>query len=164
MGVNVNPNILSLRYASSEMNYIFSRENQAREEREWWLNVLKEQRELGMDVPEDAIEAYETVKNIIYFERIKEIELETKHDVMAKVMAYNEVASEISGKKYQELHQGMTSKDLTDNVDQIMIIDASKLVFGKYVSILNKFSQKAKEYDNIITTGRTHNQIAMATL
>lgn len=164
MRKTANSNILSLRYASDEMNYTFSRKNEALKEREFWLTVLKGQKELGMNVPDGAIDAYEISMKNIYFDRIKEIELETKHDVVAKARAYNEVASSVSGREYQELHQGMTSKDLTDNVDQILIKDASKLVFGKYVSILNKFSQKAKEYEDIITTGRTHNQVAMATI
>ena len=81
----VNPNILSQRYATREMNAIFSEEGKAGYERDLWLAVLKAQKELGLKIPREAIEVYEEAKAEIDLGLIKEIEMRTKHDVKAKI-------------------------------------------------------------------------------
>lgn len=155
----MNPNVLSQRYATSEMNRIFSEEGKALMERELWLSVLRAQRRLGLDVPDAAIERYEAAKEDIDLDRITEIELRTKHDVKARIEAYNEAAS---GVEY--IHLGMTSRDLTDNVEQLQIRDAMRLVQGKYVSVLRHLLEKAERYARVELTGRTHRQPAQLTL
>jgi adenylosuccinate lyase len=155
----LNPNVLSQRYATPEMNRIFSEEGKTLMERELWLTVLKAQRRLGMDIPDTAIASYEAAKEEIDLDRINEIELRTKHDVKAKIEAYNEAAG---GLEY--IHLGMTSRDLTDNVEQLQIRDAMRLVHGKYVSVLRHMLEKAEEYAAIELTARTHRQPAQATL
>ena len=126
----MNLNVLSQRYATNEMNGIFSEEGKILYERELWLAILRAQKKLGFDIPQEVIEAYESAKQNIDINLIKKIELRTKHDVKAKIEAYNQAAGGI-----QYLHLGMTSRDLTDNVEQIQIKEARKLVLGKYVSV-----------------------------
>lgn len=155
----MNLNVLSQRYVTKEMNQIFSEKGKILYERELWLSVLKAQKRLGVDIPQEAIHAYENSKSNINLELIKEIELRTKHDVKAKIEAFNIAAG---GAEY--LHLGMTSRDLTDNVEQIQIRKASKLIFGKYVSVLRHFLDKSEEYKYIEITGRTHHQAAQLTL
>ena len=85
----VNPNVLSQRYATDEINNIFSEEGKIFLERDLWLVVLKAQRELGLEIPESAITAYENAKSDINLKTIKEIEMRNKHDIKAKIEAYN---------------------------------------------------------------------------
>jgi adenylosuccinate lyase len=155
----VNPNILSQRYVTQEMNAIFSEEGKTEYERDLWLAVLKGQKELGLEIPQEAIEAYEEAKTAIDLDFIKEIEMRTKHDVKAKIEAYNAASG---GHEY--LHMGMTSRDLTDNVEQLQIRKAGRLILGKYVSILRHLMDKADEYRHIEITARTHHQAAQPTL
>jgi adenylosuccinate lyase len=155
----LNPNVLSQRYASPEMNRIFGEEGKTLMERELWLSVLKAQRKLGMGIPDAVIESYEAAKDDIDLERINEIELRTKHDVKAKIEAYNEAAG---GVEY--IHLGLTSRDLTDNVEQLQIRDAMRLIHGKYVSVLRHLLEKAEEYGGVELTARTHLQPAQTTL
>jgi adenylosuccinate lyase len=155
----VNPNVLSLRYATHEMNAIFSEEGKTVYERDLWLAVLRAQRELGMDIPDEAIEAYAKARDDVDLDLIKEIELRTKHDVKAKIEAYNQAAG-----GHELIHMGMTSRDLTDNVEQLQIRRASRLILGKYVSVLRHLLDKAEEYRHIELAARTHHQAAQPTL
>jgi adenylosuccinate lyase len=155
----VNPNILSQRYATLEMNAIFSEEGKAGYERNLWLAVLKAQKELGLEIPQEAIAAYEEAMSKIDLELIKEIEMRTKHDVKAKIEAYN-----IASGGHDLLHMGMTSRDLTDNVEQLQIRKAGRLILGKYVSVLRHLLDKADTYRHIEMAARTHHQAAQPTL
>lgn len=155
----MNPNILSQRYATENMNHIFSEMGKTRLERELWLSVLKAQREFGLDVPDNVIYAYEQALDNIDLGLIEEIERRTKHDVKAKIEAYCLAAG-----GFEYIHLGMTSRDLTDNVEQIQIRRAMRLVLGKYVSVLRHLVEKADEYRSIELTARTHHQAAQPTL
>jgi len=141
------------------MNTIFSEENKIKLERQLWLNILQTQRKLGLNIPPQAIQAYKVALNNIDLNQIKEIEKRTKHDVKAKIEAYNQAAG---GHEY--IHLGLTSRDLTDNVEQIQIKQAMQLIFGKYVSALRHLLDKAKMYQHIELTARTHHQPAQITL
>ncbi|MCK4520964.1 MAG: adenylosuccinate lyase, partial [Nanoarchaeota archaeon] len=154
-----NQNILSERYAAKPINDIFSERGKSIAERELWIAVMKSQKELGVDIPSEAIEKYEKAKDDIDLELIKSIETTTKHDVKAKIEAFVKAAG--AG---EHIHKGMTSRDLTDNVEQMQIKKASGIIFGKYVSVLRHMVDKAKEYKNIILTARTHHQAAQPTL
>lgn len=155
----MNPNVLSQRYATPGMNRIWSEEGKIEQERELWISVLRAQRRLGVDVPLDVINRYEEAKGDIDLDLIKGIELRTKHDVKARIEAFNLAAG---GLEY--IHRGMTSRDLTDNVEQIQIRRSMKLVHGKFVSVLRSLLEKADEYRHIELTGRTHHQAAQPTL
>jgi adenylosuccinate lyase len=141
------------------MNRIWSEEGKVELERELWLSVLRAQERLGMDVPPGVIDRYQDAKERIDLEHIKKIELRTKHDVKAKIEAFNLAAGDI-----EYIHRGMTSRDLTDNVEQLQIKKSMRLVLGKYVSVLRHLLDKAEEYKHIELTGRTHHQAAQTTL
>ena len=155
----MNPNILSQRYATERMNQIFSEMGKTRLERELWLNVLKAQRDLGLDVPDNVVYAYEEALDDIDLGVIGEIERRTKHDVKSKIEAFCLAAG-----GYEYIHLGMTSRDLSDNVEQIQIQRAMKLILGKYVSVLRHLVEKSNEYRGIELTARTHHQAAQPTL
>ncbi|MBD3209921.1 adenylosuccinate lyase [Candidatus Micrarchaeota archaeon] len=154
-----NPNILSERYATKEINAIFSEEGKIIAERELWIAVMKAQRQLGADIPAADIAKYERAVRKIDLQRITQIESKTKHDVKARIEAFVEAA----GAK-EHIHKGMTSRDLTDNVEQVQIKKASKIIFGKYISILRHMAERSAEYRNIVLTARTHHQPAQPTL
>ncbi len=155
----LNPNVLSQRYATDKINNIFSEQGKTRLERELWLSVLKAQRKLGLDVPDNVVYAYEEALDDIDLDMIKEIEQRTKHDVKAKIEAYCLAAG-----GYEYIHLGMTSRDLTDNVEQIQIQRAMRVIHGKFVSVLRHLVTRADEYRGIMLTARTHHQPAQPTL
>ncbi|MBU0531967.1 adenylosuccinate lyase [Candidatus Micrarchaeota archaeon] len=154
-----NPNILSQRYTTDVVNEIFSEKGKIIAERELWIAVMKAQREIGLDIPQKEIERYEKAKEKIDLEKIKEIERKTKHDIKAKIEAYVEAAG-----ADEHIHKGMTSRDLSDNVEQMQIRKASRVIFGKYISVLRHMLEKADKYQGIVLTARTHHQPAQPTL
>lgn len=155
----MNPNVLSKRYATDRINEIFSEEGKVRFERDLWISVLSAQKKLGFAVPDGVIESYRMARNEVDLEKIKEIELRTKHDVKARIEAFNHAAS---GHEY--IHLGMTSRDLTENVEQLQVVKAAWVIYGKYVSVLRHMLEKAEEYKVIELTARTHHQPAQTTL
>ncbi|MBT3408780.1 adenylosuccinate lyase [Candidatus Woesearchaeota archaeon] len=158
----VNNNILSQRYVTDSINDIFSEEGKTLMERRIWLTVLKSQFELGLGgITKEIINKYESNLNVIDLKRIGEIETITKHDVKAKIQAFNESA-QISGNE-EQIHRGMTSRDLTDNVEQYQILCASKIIMGKKTSLLNKLLDLADKYEKTYIVARTHHQPAQLT-
>ena len=155
----MNPNVLSQRYATPEMNRLFSEEGKTVMERELWISVLRAQKKLGLALPDGVIEAYEKAKEDVDLALIEEIERRTKHDVKAKIEAFVQAAG---GHEY--LHMGMTSRDLTDNVEQLQIKRAMRLIHGRYVSVLRHMLDRAEMYRGVVLTGRTHHQAAQPTL
>jgi len=155
----VNINILSERYATPEINRIFSREGKILAERDLWIAVMIAQRELGLNIPAEDIQKFEDAKEKIDLDRIDALESVSKHDVQARKEAYIEVA-----KAGQHLHKGMTSRDLTDNVEQMQFRDAARIIFGRNVSILRHMLDNALKYENYVLTARTHLQPAQPTL
>jgi len=153
-----NPNILSLRYATPEINQIFSQEGKIQLERELWVQVVKAQKELGLDISQEDIDKLERAKSDINLEQIQEIETRTRHDIKAKIESYIQTsgASEI-------IHMALTSRDLTDNVELIQNKLAGEIILNKYTNILREFINKAKEYSNIVICARTHHQPAQPT-
>ncbi len=154
-----NVDVLSDRYATPEINEIFSAKGKNIRERRFWLSVMKAQKALGYDIPSEDIEKFERVVENVNLERIREKELKTRHDIKAKIESFVEDAG--AG---EYVHRGMTSRALTDNVEMIQIRDASKIIFGRNVSVLRHFLERAKEFRDIVMTARTHHQPAQATL
>ena len=154
-----NNNILSERYVTPEMNDLFSPRGKVLRMRELWIAVMKGQRELGLDIPSEQIERFEKAKTDINLERIREIELQRRHDIKANIEAFVEAAG--AG---EYLHQGMTARDLTENVEQMQMRDAGRIIFGKYVAVLKNLLDKAEEYKHIVLTARTHHQPAQPIL
>ncbi len=154
-----NLNVLSERYTTEEINYIFSEKGKTLSERNLWIAVTKAQKDSGVCIPDEAISAYEAAKETIDLVRIKEIERKTRHDVKAKIEAFNEAAG-----GYEYVHKAMTSRGLTDNVEQMQLKKASEIIFGKYVSVLRHLIDKSEEYYDLVLTARTHHQPAQPTL
>ncbi len=154
-----NGNVLSERYATPAINEIFSERGKTIAERELWIAVMKAQRELGVAIPLEQIEKFEAAKERVDLERIRTIERKTKHDVKARIEAFVQEAEAA-----EHIHKGMTSRDLTDNVEQMQLCKASRVVFGKCVSILRHLAGRAREYQDIVLTARTHHQPAQPTL
>jgi adenylosuccinate lyase len=151
------PNVLAERYATAPMRAIWSAEGKVRLEREYWVAVLKAQRDLGQQVPDGVIEAYESVLNQIDVASIMRRERVTRHDVKARIEEFCELAG------HEHIHKGMTSRDLTENVEQLQAFRALHVVRDKAVAALVKLSARAVETRDLVLTARTHNVAAQPT-
>jgi adenylosuccinate lyase len=151
------PNILAQRYATPEMKKIWSTQGKIIQERQYWIAVMKAQKKLGLAIPDDAIKAYEAVKDNVDIDSINARETVTRHDVKARIEEFNELA------QYQYIHIGLTSRDLTENVEQLQILHSLKLIHTKTIASLIALSQRATEFKHLIITARTHNEPAQPT-
>ncbi|WP_408911426.1 adenylosuccinate lyase [Corynebacterium gottingense] len=152
-----NPNVLSNRYASPEMARLWSAEHKIILERQLWIAVMRAQRELGVEIPQEAIDAYESVIDRVDLNSIAERERVTRHDVKARIEEFNALAG------HEHIHKGMTSRDLTENVEQLQIVRALELIRGKAVALLKAVGNRASEYKSLVMAGRSHNVAAQAT-
>jgi adenylosuccinate lyase len=150
-------NVLADRYASSGMKNIWSGTGRIILERELWIAVLKAQKDLGLDVTNEIISAYENVKNNVNLDSIQQREKVTRHDVKARIEEFCDLAG------YEHIHKGMTSRDLTENVEQLQVFKSLCIIKVKAISALNRMSNLAKKYNNQIITARTHNVAAQPT-
>jgi len=150
-------NVLAERYASEEMKNIWSPEGRILLERELWIAVMKAQKELGFNIPAEAIKSYESVKANINLESINARERISRHDVKARIEEFCELAG------FEHIHKGMTSRDLTENVEQLQVFRGLYLLMGKGVAALSSIAEKAEKYSNLIIAARTHNVAAQPT-
>ena len=139
------------------MKAIWSPEGRILIERDYWIAVMKAQRELGLKIPAAAIKAYEKVKKDINLASIDARERQLLHDVKARIEEFNGLAG------HEFIHLGMTSRDLTENVEQLQTLRALELVRLKAIASLGKLAARAKEYKNLMITARTHNVPAQPT-
>ncbi|HEY9414971.1 MAG TPA: adenylosuccinate lyase, partial [Pseudonocardia sp.] len=151
------PNVLAARYASAEMTALFSPEHKIVLERRLWLAVLRAQAALGIEVPGQAIADYERVVENVDLKSIAERERVTRHDVKARIEEFNALAG------HEHVHKGMTSRDLTENVEQAQFLGALKLVADRNVAVLARLARRAGEYRTLALVGRSHNVAAQAT-
>ena len=151
------PNVLAARYASAELTGLWSPEEKIRMERRLWLAVLRAQRDLGVAVPDGAIEAYEAVLDRGDLASIAARERVTRHDVKARIEEFGALAG------FEQIHQGMTSRDLTENVEQLQIRASLELIRDRVVATLARLTERAVEYSDLVLTGRSHNVAAQAT-
>ena len=149
--METTPNVLASRYASPAMCGIWSAEGRVLLERDYWLAVLRVQRDLGLDIPEGAIEAYEAVKEQVDLESIQERESVTRHDVKARIEEFCALAG------YEHIHKGLTSRDLTENVEQLQILRGLELIRTKTMAVLLKLADRAESWKDLVITARTHN-------
>jgi adenylosuccinate lyase len=153
----VIPNVLANRYASAEMAHLFSPEHKIVLERRLWIAVLRAQRELGIAVPDGAIADYERVVEQVDLASIAARERVTRHDVKARIEEFNALAG------HEQVHKGLTSRDLTENVEQSQILDALRLLADRCVAVLARLARRAGEYRELVMAGRSHNVAAQAT-
>jgi adenylosuccinate lyase len=151
------PNVLAERYASAAMKDIWSQHGRVALERDFWIAVMKAQRDLGVPIPADAIKDYEKVKDQIDLAAIAKRERVTLHDVKARIEEFSDLA------KRQFIHLGLTSRDLTENVEQLQILRALKVVQFKAAAALLALSRQAEAHRDLMITGRTHNVPAQPT-
>ena len=151
------PNVLAERYASGAMKDIWSQNGRVALERDFWIAVMKAQRDLGVPIPAEAIKDYERVKSAIDLGSIARRERITLHDVKARIEEFSELAQR------QFIHLGLTSRDLTENVEQLQIFSALKLVRFKAAAALLALAAQAEAHRDLMITGRTHNVPAQPT-
>ena len=151
------PNVLAQRYASPEMKAIWSPRAKVVAERGFWLVVLQAQRELGVAVPADAIAAYEAVLDEVDLDSIAARERRTRHDVKARIEEFCALAG------HEQIHKGMTSRDLTENVEQLQVRQSLELVRDRCVAALARLSELAARHAAVVMAGRSHNVPAQAT-
>jgi adenylosuccinate lyase len=155
--VSAIPNVLAARYASPEMVAVWSAEEKIRAERRLWIAVLRAQRDLGVEVPDGVVEDYEAVLDRVDLASIAARERVTRHDVKARIEEFAALAG------HEHIHKAMTSRDLTENVEQLQIRSALALVQGRMVAALARLATRAMEYDHLVMVGRSHNVPAQAT-
>jgi adenylosuccinate lyase len=153
----VIPNVLAERYASAALQSIWSAEGRIVLEREFWIAVMKAQRDLGLDVPVEAIEAYEKVKDEVDAGSIMAREKVTRHDVKARIEEFNDLAG------HEQVHKGMTSRDLTENVEQLQVYRSLLIIRDKTVAALRRFRERSEQWSELVLTARTHNVAAQPT-
>jgi adenylosuccinate lyase len=153
----MTPNVLATRYASAEMRELWSAEHKVVLERRLWIAVLRAQRDLGIDVPAGVIEAYEAVADHVDLDSIEARERVTKHDVKARIEEFCALAG------HEHIHKGLTSRDLTENVEQLQVAEALRLVRDRMVAALARLGERAAEHAELAVTGRTHNVPAQVT-
>ena len=151
------PNVLAGRYASQAMRAVWSAEGRIGLERDYWIAVLRAQRDLGLDIPAEAIEAYERVKGTIDLDSINRREAVTRHDVKARIEEFCDLAG------YEHIHKGLTSRDLTENVEQMQILRGLEIIRNKAIAALLALARRAEEWKDLVITARTHNVPAQPT-
>lgn len=150
-------NVLSNRYASAELSNLWSAEAKIILERQLWIAVMKAQKDLGVDIPAEAISAYEDVIDQVDLGSIAERERITRHDVKARIEEFNALAG------FEHVHKGMTSRDLTENVEQLQIYRSLEIIRNKSVAVVARIAGRAAEYRTLVMAGRSHNVAAQAT-
>ncbi|WP_326822717.1 adenylosuccinate lyase [Streptosporangium sp. NBC_01756] len=151
------PNVLAARYASAELARLWSPEYKVVAERRLWLAVLAAQAKLGVAVPAGAVADYEKVVEQVDLASIAERERVTRHDVKARIEEFNALAG------HEQVHKGMTSRDLTENVEQLQIRDSLLLMRERCVALLARLGALAAEHSGTVMAGRSHNVAAQST-
>ena len=158
MSVKPNiPDVLAARYASAELVRLWSPEHKVVLERRLWLAVLKAQQDLGIEVPADAVADYERVVDQVDLASIAARERVTRHDVKARIEEFSALAG------HEQIHKGMTSRDLTENVEQLLIRQSLEHIRDRTVAVLVRLGRLAAEHAGQVMAGRSHNVAAQAT-
>ncbi|MBB5853729.1 adenylosuccinate lyase [Amycolatopsis umgeniensis] len=151
------PNVLAGRYASPELVELWSPEHKVVLERELWLAVLRAQADLGVEVPDGVVADYERVLKQVDLDSIAARERVTRHDVKARIEEFNALAG------HEHVHKGMTSRDLTENVEQLQVRRSLELVRSRVGAVLARLASIAIEHSDTVMAGRSHNVAAQAT-
>ena len=151
------PNILASRYAGSEIRRLWSPAGRVVMERELWVAVLEAQIELGVPAPEGVVDDYRAVIDQVDLVSIRSREEVTRHDLAARIEEFCDLAG------HQHIHKGLTSRDVTENVEQLVIRRSLEVVRNKTVAVLALLADRAVEYRDTVIVGRTHNVPAQPT-
>ena len=153
----VIPNVLADRYASAEMARLWSPEHKVVLERQLWIAVMSAQHALGVDIDPAAIEDYEHVVEKVDLDAIRARERVTRHDVKARLEEFSALAG------HEVAHRGMTSRDLTENTEQLQVFRSLELARDRVVSLLVAMAGRAAEFATTAMIGRSHNVPAQIT-
>jgi adenylosuccinate lyase len=155
------PNVLAERYACAELVRLWSPEHKVVLERGLWLAVLRAQAELGVSFggadPWTVLADYERVAGRVDLASITARERVTRHDVKARIEEFNALAG------HEHVHKGMTSRDVTENVEQLQVRRSLELVRDRTVAVLARLARLATEHADLVVAGRSHNVAAQAT-
>ncbi|HJT04135.1 MAG TPA: adenylosuccinate lyase [Pseudonocardiaceae bacterium] len=151
------PDVLAARYASAELVRLWSPEYKVVLERQLWLAVLRAQADLGLPVEQQVLDDYQRVVPEVNLASIAAREQASRHDVKARIEEFNALAG------HQQIHQGLTSRDLTENVEQLQIRLSLTRVRDRCVAVLATLAARAAEFAELVMTGRSHNVAAQAT-
>ncbi len=150
---------LSERYASKEMQYLFSPDKKFRTWRRLWIALAETEKELGLPITQEQIEELKTYQDDINYETAKERERLVRHDVMSHVFAYGEQCPKAKG----IIHLGATSCYVGDNTDLIIMTEALRLVRKKLINVMAELARFAEHYKDQPTLAFTHFQPAQPT-
>ena len=150
---------LSTRYASEEMQHVFSDNFKFRTWRRLWISLAKAEKALGLDITDEQIEELEANKDNVNFDVAEERERIVRHDVMSHVYAYGQQCPKAKG----IIHLGATSCYVGDNTDVIILREASKIVLKKAAQVLRNLSAFAEQYKALPCLAYTHLQPAQLT-
>ena len=157
MGENKPVSVLADRYASKAMRAIFAPEEKIIAERRLWLAVARAQNKLGHAIADSVIADYEKVLNKVDLASIDAREKISRHDVKARIEEFNALAG------HEVIHAGMTSRDVTENIEALQIKNGLEIVHGKVVALLAQLGEKAAQYSDQPIAGRSHNVPAQIT-
>jgi len=157
MGENAPVSVLADRYASAEMRKVFAPEEKIIAERKLWIAVAKAQAKLGHAISDSVISDYEKVISKVDLAAIDAREKITRHDVKARIEEFNALAG------HEAIHAGMTSRDLTENIEALQIRNGLVIVHDKTVALLAALATKAAHYADQPIAGRSHNVPAQIT-
>ena len=151
------PNVLASRYAGSEIRRLWSPVGRVVMERELWVAVLEAQTELGVPVPDGVADDYRAVIHQVDLASIRSREEATRHDLAARIAEFCALAG------HEHIHKGLTSRDVTENVEQLVIRRSLETLRDKTVAVLAALAGRAVEYRDMVMVGRSHNVAAQPT-
>jgi len=155
--MSIMPNVLATRYATKEMVAIFDPINKIVNERKFWITILKLQQKVGLPIIDSDIKAYEKVIEKVDLDSIDKREIKTRHDVKARIEEFNALAG------VEKIHIGLTSRDLTENIELIQIKAGLELIEYRVLQTLFLLGEKISKYEKTYTVGRSHNVAAQVT-
>ena len=155
--MSITPNVLATRYATKEMVAIFDPINKIVNERKFWITILKLQQKAGLPITDSDIKAYEKVIEKVDLDSIDKREIKTRHDVKARIEEFNALAG------VEKIHIGLTSRDLTENIELIQIKAGLELIEYRVMQTLFLLGEKISKYEKTYMVGRSHNVAAQVT-
>ena len=155
--MSITPNVLATRYATAEMVAIFDPINKIIAERKFWITILKLQKKAGLPITDADISAYEKVIDKVDLASIEKREKITRHDVKARIEEFNSLAG------VEKIHIGLTSRDLTENIELIQIRDGLNLIRKRSLETLFLLEKNITKYEKTYMVGRSHNVAAQVT-
>jgi adenylosuccinate lyase len=155
--MSITPNVLATRYATKDMVAIFDPINRIINERKFWITIMKLQQKAGLPITDNDIKAYEKVVEKVDLDSIDKREIKTRHDVKARIEEFNALAG------VEKIHIGLTSRDLTENIELIQIKAGLELIEHRVLQTLFLLSEKISKYEKTFMVGRSHNVAAQVT-